>query len=528
MKGWRLFSPAALALVAISVLPALALMGAGFLWLRERQLLLAWMALAGVVAALSWIVVRVIRRPSPAPAPLLVPAKAQWSTSGLEAWETVERIAARVRNDARSDDAVLEMAALWDLSRELVEAVATQLHPEAKEPLLEVRLPDALLAAEHLAADLREAVSESVPGSHMLTVGDVLRGRRFLERSTSLYRLYRVIAVGVDPISSAVRELRGVAAGGLMHASLAEIRGWLLDAYAKKIGYHAIELYGRELVADAEALHRHRTSASARVLENDAAIAARLREEPLRVLVVGQVNAGKSSLINALFGEQRAAVDVIPRTDGIEAYVLERDDVERAIVLDTAGHAGRDGRDPLAAAAAEICRTDLVIVVCSATSAARGPDRELVERLRAIFERKTGEPTVMLVALTHIDRLRPFREWDPPYDVAKPRDPKAVHIRKAMEAVARDLDVDLACVVPMGLAPQRMYNVDEALVPAILDNLDGARRLRYLRCRRDVRAGERWPRLLAQAREAGRLIASEGPGWIAQATRGDSAETGGG
>ena len=319
--------------------------------------------------------------------------------------------------------------------------------------------------------------------------------------------------------------LRGVAAGGLMEASLSEIRGWLLDAYAKKIGYHAIELYGRELVTDEDALRRHRTADSARILAHDAAVDERQRDEPLRVLVVGQVNAGKSSLVNALFDARRAAVDVIPRTDGVEAYVLERDDVERAIVLDTAGHSGSDGCDPIQAAGAEICRTDLVIVVCSATSAARGPDRLLLERLRAVFEHATGEPPVTLVALTHIDELRPFREWDPPYDVAQPRAPKALRIRQAMESTARDLGVDLAQVVPMSLAPQRLYNVDEALAPAILDNLDAARRLRYLRCRRDLHAAERWPTLLAQARAAGQIIAREGAGWIAKAARSDSAET---
>ena len=185
MKALRLFPPAALALVGISIMPVLALMGAGIMWLRERHLLLAWMVLAGLVAVLSWFAVRVIRRPARPPAPLRVPAKAQWSTPGLKAWETVERIAARLRDEARSDGAVVEMDALWALSRELIEAVAAQLHPEAEDPLLEVRVPDGLLAAERFAADLREAVSEGVPGSHVLTIGDVLRGRRLIEHSAS-------------------------------------------------------------------------------------------------------------------------------------------------------------------------------------------------------------------------------------------------------------------------------------------------------------------------------------------------------
>ena len=51
--------------------------------------------------------------------------------------------------------------------------------------------------------------------------------------------------------------------------------------------------------------------------------------EPLRILVLGQVKAGKSGLINALFGETRAAVDVVPRTRHIEPFVLEREGMQR-------------------------------------------------------------------------------------------------------------------------------------------------------------------------------------------------------
>ena len=519
MTGWRLLPPAALALLVISVLPVLALLGVGLAWLVERDLLLAWMLLAGGVALVSWAGIRLLRRPRDAPEPLRVAPGPDWSTPGRAAWDTVEEIATRVRNEARASDALLQIDALWDLSCEVVEAVARRMYADADHAVLEVRVPDALRAVEHLAVDLREAVETSVPGSHLITIGDVLRGQRLIAHGTLLYRLYRIVAFGVDPISSAVRELRGLAAGGLMDASLSELRGWLLDAYVKKVGYHAIELYGREQVATPGAVRRHVTAASSRDLDQDATVASRLVEEPLRVLVVGQVNAGKSSLINALFDEPRAAVDVVPLTAGVEAYVLDRDDVERAIVLDTAGHAGPDGRDPLRQAAEAIRASDLVILACSATSAARGPDRELLDRLAEVFQRATGEPTVTLAVLTHIDQLRPFREWQPPYDVARPERPKAASIRQAMEAVARDLDLPLERVVPVCLAPDRRYNVEEGLVPAILGQLDGARRLRYLRCRRDVRDAERWARLLDQARAAGRLLARQGPGWVAAVAR---------
>ena len=65
--------------------------------------------------------------------------------------------------------------------------------------------------------------------------------------------------------------------------------------------------------------------------EQDLQRAEALRKEPLRIIVVGQTKSGKSSLINALFDEYRAATDVVPRTDQVEPYVPE-----------SRGAAGRD------------------------------------------------------------------------------------------------------------------------------------------------------------------------------------------
>src|SRR6476660_4931661 len=42
--------------------------------------------------------------------------------------------------------------------------------------------------------------------------------------------------------------------------------------------------------------------------------------EPLLFVVVGEVKAGKSSLLNALFGQDFAKVDVLPATDRIYIF----------------------------------------------------------------------------------------------------------------------------------------------------------------------------------------------------------------
>ena len=51
--------------------------------------------------------------------------------------------------------------------------------------------------------------------------------------------------------------------------------------------------------------------------------------EPLLFVVVGEVKAGKSSLLNALFGQEFAKVDVLPATDRV--YIFRHGDEESAV-----------------------------------------------------------------------------------------------------------------------------------------------------------------------------------------------------
>jgi small GTP-binding protein len=51
--------------------------------------------------------------------------------------------------------------------------------------------------------------------------------------------------------------------------------------------------------------------------------------EPLLFVVVGEVKAGKSSLLNALFGQEFAKVDVLPATDRV--YIFKYASEERTV-----------------------------------------------------------------------------------------------------------------------------------------------------------------------------------------------------
>ena len=70
---------------------------------------------------------------------------------------------------------------------------------------------------------------------------------------------------------------------------------------------------------------------------------------------------------------------------------------------------------------------DLVIWVVPAHRADREIDRAALAELRRHFaDRPDRRPPPLLLVLSHVDQLRPWHEWKPPYDLTSPAQPKAL------------------------------------------------------------------------------------------------------
>jgi predicted GTPase len=220
--------------------------------------------------------------------------------------------------------------------------------------------------------------------------------------------------------------------------------------------------------------------------------------------VAGQTGSGKSSLVNALANEVEAAVDPLPSTARFTAYRLMHEGLPAALIVDSPGLSGGEGHARLIEAVDDC---DLLLWVVSAARAARDIDASALAAIRTHFAaRSNRRRPPMLPVLTHIDQLRPFNEWQPPYDLASPARGKAMTIRDALQAAGRDLGFAADEIVPVradtAAAP---YNID-ALWAKLVELLPEAQRARLLRTLADARSASNWAAIWSQAVNAGRVI----------------------
>ena len=491
-----------LALLVLALSPWVLLAALGGWWLWQNGQILHWLWLAMAASGMAWLLGRFLQQRQSAPfaqLPLFAPDRLN-SPAAEAAWAKVEAMADALNP---ADYPLDQPGKLFGLAQRILAAVARQFRPQAQRAELDAPLPSILLIIERVSRDMRELLTEQVPASHLITVEDGLTLWRWKETLEQLGTLAGVGRMAVNPLGGVLYELRMVFFNRATHYPLAQLERWLLHTLARKIGYYGILLYSGQLRLDDAA---ERASAASQQDLQRADEAANRPAEPLRILVAGQTKAGKSSLINALFGELRAPADALPLTGGVTPYRLERDGEFLGLVFDSPGYG--ELVSWIDAAPADLHNIDLLLLACSATHAGRAADVRFLEALRARYAKipeRIAPP--LLVALTHIDQLRPAREWAPPYNLAEPVGAKESQIRLCLEEVARTLVLPLEQVQAVCLNPGDEWNI-EAVWAAIAAQLPEARRARYLRCLKDAQAREKWELILRQLGNAGRLVAS--------------------
>lgn len=494
--------PLRLFALILLILPGLVLFLFGILWLWQSGNLLYWLMVMLICGGLGYglqqwslwrerkLLDEVVTEPNP-----------DWPPSADVAWQQVKVLA----DETDPKDWPLEDGSwLFALGQRALETVSHCYHPNVEKPVLELTVPHALLIIEHASRDLRNDISDNIPFSDRLTIGDLIRIQRWkakAERAFDVYRAGRVIINPLDALTSEIwRHLRESSFG----LARSELHRWLLRAYIRKIGYYAIDLYSGRRPLETDETVSCTSGSSADI--NQAEAITSLPDEPLRILVLGRTNAGKSSLINALFGKLAAKSQVTPdTTQALIPFSLLREGLTQALIFDSPGCDSAQFNQKKIQQAA--LNADLILWVCAVNRPDRQSERQSLDALRTFFSMHIDRrPPPLLVVASHIDQLRPLRSWQPPYDLISPLDDKARNIRTAVQTIASDLAVPIDQVIPVCLSEGNLYNVDDALWSTILHFQDEALKIRLYRCLDANKQTENWERLRRQLINTGRFL----------------------
>ncbi len=512
----------------------LILLASGVVFLWENPWLLRWL---WIPIPICWFIALLLfrmakRRYGPIwrPSTEILP---HWTDQDREAWRQVTVFADT--SQPESIDQFFNADLYLETTQQLAEQLAVHYHPNAKDAIDNLTIPEILTAAELAISDLRRFVEQNVPGSHLMTVRWLRRAPQVTNAWQQIRPLYFVASAFWRPwailsrtaadgavVNPVMEEVKKEGMAGLYRVFVLQLGKYLieLNSHRLKVGpdrwreLMQPESQGNDRAGETAGDRAEPAKANRRAARRGKAAQGESSED-LRIALVGQVKAGKSSLVNALIGQQEAAVDILPLTDTIRQYSLHPERVNAQLtLLDTVGYAHEGLKsDRVDETMRAVCESAMAVLVMNACNPAREPDSALLRTMESWFQQhpQRRRPPI-LVVLTHIDQLAPSLEWSPPYDGwvrAQSKRPKERSIHDAVIAVQQLLGQRVDGVVPActDMDHDRVYGIDQWIVPGILNLLPQAKAKQLLDVLYNQRDQGRATQLMTQLWNAASTLA---------------------
>jgi predicted GTPase len=439
-----------------------------------------------------------------------------WTERDATAWE---KVTTKAKSFERvTTDQLANAKHYTELSLDLAKQVADVYNPGAEDPFEHLTVPEVLACVELASAELDELVQKYVPGVHMLRVRDYKTVRKAADWYRTGQNLYWAGAAVLNPVEVGLRWLATrYALGSLFSKVQDNVLLWFHTAFIHETGRYLIELNSGRLKVGVkryrELLAAHQTPPTQpdtppapADLATTPAPPEQPGEKPIGVAVLGAVKAGKSSLVNALLGEQAATVDTLPVAHVGIKHRVTLPGGQPLSVLDTAGYGQEGPSEAEFAAAAEAAQdADLILLVTQATNPGRKPDVDLLDRLKAWFaERPQLKLPPVIAVVNQVDLLSPKAEWAPPYDWRAGVRPKETTIRDCVGVVREQLGPRASDVIPVCARHGETWGITDGLVPVMAALLDAARGAAVLRAFHAEAASERLKKLGGQLVEGGK------------------------
>jgi len=423
-------------------------------------------------------------------------ANATTLSEGNDSVTQAETALQQILQVAQSDRPIWEdWQTFWQRCQELVSAIAQVYHPEVKRPLLNIYVPQAYGLIRGTVDDLDQWIQQLSPALNQVTIGQAYEAyevyRKLEPSARKLGQVWNWAQWIFNPVAAFAKKATQGSSNQATQQLLVNLSQLLREAALRNLCRQAIALYSgmapplAETAVATPTLPKAKTQTLREILTQAEPVAV-VEQKPVNILLVGRTGSGKSSLINTLFQAEKAAVDVLPSTDKIQNYHWQTQSGEMLTLWDTPGYEQVNHADLRELVLDYAQNADLLLLATPALDPALQMDVDFLSDMKAEV---ADLPAIAVV--TQVDRLRPIREWQPPYDWERGDRPKEKSIREATQYRAERLSDFCERLLPVVTADFQTNRVAwgmDALSLALVEAIEPTKQLRLARFLRNLEA----------------------------------------